>query len=77
MPARFVLKKTGAGRYYFVLQGPRGELLMSSESYTTKDAARRATEAIISSVSRTATVEDQTGDETGALFRSAGPSNSA
>jgi uncharacterized protein YegP (UPF0339 family) len=73
MSARFVLKKTGAGRYYFVLQGTRGELLMTSETYITKDAARRVMEAVIGSVSTTATVEDQTGDETGALFHSADP----
>lgn len=62
-PARFVLKKTGAGRYYFVLVGPNGEALMTSESYLQKSEARHEIEGIIAAVSTTATVEDATGDQ--------------
>ncbi len=62
MSGRFVIRKTGAGHYFFVLLGAGGEPLMSSESYRSKDDVRHAIENVIAMIAGTATIEDDTGD---------------
>jgi uncharacterized protein YegP (UPF0339 family) len=40
MAGKFVLKSTGKGKFSFNLQAGNGRVILSSESYTSKDAAK-------------------------------------
>ena len=55
----FVLSRTGAGKYHFVLKAGNGEILATSQSYTTKAAAKNGIDEVKENV-KTAPVVDQT-----------------
>lgn len=61
MAARYVLKKSSDGQFYFVLKAANVETIATSERYTTKSSAKDG----IESVRTNATTRDVT-DETGA-----------
>ncbi len=61
MAGKFVLKKTGAGKYQFFLKAGNGEVIATSESYTTKAAAKNGIESVQKNGS-TKTIDDQTGE---------------
>lgn len=42
---KFVIKKTGAG-YHFVLKAGNGEIIATSETYTSKDACKNGIESV-------------------------------
>lgn len=60
MAGRFVIRKKGSG-YHFVLKAANGEIIATSENYTTKQSAKDG----IDSVKRNAPgaeVDDETGE---------------
>lgn len=61
MAGKFVLTKTGPGKYHFVLKAGNGETIATSESYTTKAAAKNGIESVKENA-KTAPVDDQTGE---------------
>lgn len=61
MAGTFALKKTGAGKYHFVLKAGNGEIIATSESYTSKSAAKRGIESVKSNAPA-AKVDDETGE---------------
>ena len=46
MAGKYVLKKSGAGKYRFDLKAGNGEIIASSETYTTKAAAKNGIESV-------------------------------
>jgi uncharacterized protein len=44
--AKFQIKKNVSGQYYFVLKAPNGETIVTSESYTTKQACKHGIDAV-------------------------------
>jgi uncharacterized protein YegP (UPF0339 family) len=61
MAGKFVLKKTGAAKYHFVLKASNGEIIATSESYTTKGAAKNGIESVKSNAPA-AKIDDETGE---------------
>ena len=61
MAGKFVLKKTGAGKYHFVLKAGNGEIIATSESYTSKSAAKNGIESVKTNAPA-AKVDDETGE---------------
>ncbi|GGS67170.1 UPF0339 protein [Planobispora rosea] len=59
MAARYVVKKTSAG-FRFNLVAGNGEIIATSESYTTKAGALKGIEAVRANAD--APVDDQTGN---------------
>jgi uncharacterized protein YegP (UPF0339 family) len=59
--ARFVIEKTGQGKYHFVLKADNGEIIATSESYTTKASAESGV-ASVKANAASAPVEDKTGE---------------
>jgi uncharacterized protein len=57
----FVIRKAGAGRAYFVLKAGNGEIIATSESYTTTAAAKNGIGSVKENAPK-APVEDETGD---------------
>ena len=51
MAGKFVVKKGSTGQYRFNLVAGNGEIIATSESYTTKAAALKGTEEILDSAS--------------------------
>jgi len=60
MAGKFVIKKS-AGQYHFVLKAGNGEIIATSERYTTKAGARDGIESVKSNAP-TAPTEDETGE---------------
>ena len=60
MPGKFVIKKS-AGQYYFVLKAGNGEIIATSERYTTKAAAKNGIESVKTSAPKAGT-DDETGE---------------
>ena len=60
MAAKFVVKKTSNGQFRFNLKAGNGEVIATSESYTTKAAALKGIESVKANASGAA-VEDETG----------------
>lgn len=46
MAASFDLKKTASGQFMFNLKAGNGEIILTSESYTTKDGAENGIESV-------------------------------
>lgn len=46
--AQFEIKKTKNNQYHFVLKAKNGEIILQSETYTTKQAAKAGISSIIS-----------------------------
>ena len=61
MAGKFVLKKSRAGKYRFVLKAGNGETTATSETYTTKASAKNGIESVRENA-KAATVEDETGE---------------
>lgn len=59
MAARYVNKKSN-GQYHFVLKAANGEIIATSERYSTKDAAKNGIESVKANAS--ARVDDETGE---------------
>jgi uncharacterized protein YegP (UPF0339 family) len=59
--AKFELTKGTSGQYSFVLKAPNGEIIATSESYTSKSAAKNGIESVKRNASA-APVEDLTGE---------------
>lgn len=59
MAAKFVVKKTSNGQFRFNLKAGNGEVIATSESYTTKAAALKGIESVKSNAPGAA-VEDET-----------------
>ena len=59
MAGKFVLKKSANGQLHFNLHASNGEIIASSEMYTTKDAAKHGIESVKTNAAN-ATVDDQT-----------------
>ena len=59
MAAKFVIKKGSGGQFHFNLVAANGEIVATSERYTTKDAAIKGTDAV-KRAAAAATVDDQT-----------------
>ena len=62
MAGRFVIKKSGAGKYHFVLKAANGEIIATSESYTTKAAAQNGI-ASVKANAVSASTDDETGEK--------------
>jgi uncharacterized protein len=58
---KFVIRKSGAGKYHFVLKAGNGEVTATSESYTTKAAAKNGIESVRDNAPKAA-VDDETGE---------------
>lgn len=62
MAAKFEIRKSEGGmKYRFVLKAPNGEIIATSESYTTKAAAKNGIESVKANAAG-AKVEDVTGE---------------
>jgi uncharacterized protein YegP (UPF0339 family) len=61
MAGKFVIKKS-VDQYTFVLKAGNGEIIATSERYTTKAAAKNGIESVKANAA-TAPVEDETGEE--------------
>jgi uncharacterized protein len=61
LAARFVIKKTSNGQYRFVLHAANREPLATSETYTTKSAARTGIDSVKANAGA-ARVDDETGE---------------
>ena len=61
MAARYVIKKTSNGQYRFVLHAANGEPIATSETYTTKSAARKGIDSVKANAG-SARVDDETGE---------------
>ena len=59
MAAKFVVKKTSSGQFRFNLKAGNGEVIATSESYTTKAAALKGIESVKANAAGAA-VEDET-----------------
>jgi uncharacterized protein YegP (UPF0339 family) len=59
MAARFVIKKGSGGQFHFNLVAANGEIVATSERYTTKEAAIKGTDAV-KRAAAAAVVDDQT-----------------
>ena len=59
MAAKFVIKKGSGGQFHFNLVAANGEIVATSERYTTKDAAIKGTDAV-KRAAAAAAVGDQT-----------------
>ncbi len=59
MAAKFELKKTPSGQYRFNLKAGNGEIIATSESYTTKASALNGIESVKKNAAGAA-VDDQT-----------------
>ena len=46
MAGKFVIRKTSSGRYLFNLRAGNGEIIATSEAYTTKAAAKAGIESV-------------------------------
>jgi uncharacterized protein len=60
MAAKFVLKKNAKGQFHFVLKAANGEIIATSETYSSKSAATNGIESVKKNAG-TAKVDDQTG----------------
>ncbi len=58
MAAKFELKKTASGQYRFNLKAGNGEIIATSESYTTKASALNGIESVKKNAAGAA-VDDQ------------------
>ena len=63
MAAKFVVKKGSTGQYRFNLVAANGEIIATSESYTTKAAAMKGI-ASVKKNAESAILDDQTGTGT-------------
>jgi uncharacterized protein YegP (UPF0339 family) len=61
MAAKFVIKKKAAGKYHFVLKAGNGEIIATSEEYTTKASAKTGIESIKTNAAK-APIDDETGE---------------
>jgi uncharacterized protein YegP (UPF0339 family) len=61
MAGKFVIKKTSNGQYRFNLKAGNGEVIATSETYTTKAAAEKGI-ASVKANAPGATTDDQTGE---------------
>jgi uncharacterized protein YegP (UPF0339 family) len=59
MAGKFVIKKSG-GQYHFVLKAVNGEIIATSERYTSKSAAKNGIESVKTNAPA-AKVDDETG----------------
>jgi uncharacterized protein YegP (UPF0339 family) len=59
MAGKFVLIKAETGSFHFTLEAPGGDVIATSESYSTKGAAQNGIDAV-RKVSVDAIVDDQT-----------------
>ena len=59
MNRKFVIKKGSGGQFHFNLVAANGEIVATSERYTTKDAAVKGTDAV-KRAAAAAVVDDQT-----------------
>lgn len=59
MAAKFVIKKGSGGQFHFNLVAVNGEIVATSERYTTKEAAIKGTDAV-KRAAAAAVVDDQT-----------------
>jgi uncharacterized protein YegP (UPF0339 family) len=60
MAGKFVIKKA-SGQYHFVLKAANGEIIATSERYTTKAAAKNGIESVKQNA-RDAAIQDETGE---------------
>ncbi len=60
MAGKFEIKKKPGGQYHFVLKAANGEIIATSETYTTKAAARNGVDSVKTNAP-TAPVVDLTG----------------
>jgi len=60
MPGKFVLKKNAGGQFHFNLQASNGEVIATSETYQSKDAALNGIESVKKNAADAST-DDQTG----------------
>lgn len=61
MASKFVIRKSGPGKYHFVLRAANGEIVATSESYTTKAAAKNGIESVKTNAP-SAPIDDETGE---------------
>jgi uncharacterized protein len=61
MAGKFEIRKKAGGQYHFVLKAANGEIVATSENYTTKAAAKNGIDSVKTNAS-TAPVEDMTGE---------------
>jgi uncharacterized protein YegP (UPF0339 family) len=59
MAGKFELKKTASGQFVFNLKAGNGQVIATSEQYTTKDAALNGIESVKTHAAD-ATIEDPT-----------------
>lgn len=60
MPAKFELKKAKGEQFVFNLKAPNGEIILSSELYTTKVGAKNGIESVRKNVSLSVRFERKT-----------------
>ena len=46
MAAKFVLKQSGKGKFRFALQAPNGQVILTSETYSSKDGAMNGIKSV-------------------------------
>jgi uncharacterized protein YegP (UPF0339 family) len=61
MAAKFVIEKSSNGQYKFDLKAANGEVIASSELYTTKASARNGIESVQTNAASAAVI-DETGE---------------
>jgi uncharacterized protein YegP (UPF0339 family) len=60
MAAKFVLKKGSSGKFHFNLQAANGQVIATSETYESKEAAINGIESVKKNASDAA-IDDKTG----------------
>lgn len=61
MAGKFVIEKSKNGQYHFVLKAGNGEIIATSEQYTTKASAQNGIESVKKNAPD-APVSDETGE---------------
>jgi uncharacterized protein len=61
MAGKFAIKKGKSGQYHFVLKAGNGEIIATSEEYTTKAAAKNGI-ASVKANAASAPIDDETGE---------------
>ena len=61
MAAKFVLKESGKGKFRFALQAPNGQVILTSETYASKDAAMNGIKSVRQNAGKDKNFEVRTG----------------
>jgi uncharacterized protein YegP (UPF0339 family) len=61
MAAKFVLKQSGKGKFRFALQAPNGQVILTSETYSSKEGAMNGIKSVRQNAGKDKNFEVRTG----------------